>query len=473
MKGFFYLILSLLLPCALTAQVSEISRDEAFTVQKIFISGNKKTKESVILRELPFAVGDQLNSTILNERLIPEAITNLKNLNLFNVINVESDSSSIIRIEMVEKWYFWPIPFLEFSDRNFNQWWNFELDPSRTNFGLYLFRYNYLGLNHTVKFSLSRGYTNLFGFSYDVPWLGKKKIFGLQTKLQLASQEEVWYATRENKVQFFSIPQKTLQQQTLASIRLTHRPKVREITSLLFQRQSLRVGDTILTEANNPGYLIERNASNNNWYEIGLIRESEHRNNKLLPTSGYYAAASASLISNNPFHSSQLNYMRLFSSFSTFGVLKFINKQTRFSGAFHAEASIKTAKNLPYLQNRALGYNSLVRGYEVYVMDGNFYALSKVELRFHVIKEQLWNLNWIPISSYRKMPVEHFWSLFIDGGYANNPNPHLSNTLSNQLNMGYGIGFNTLIYFDKVFRFEYSFTQNGEGSLKVHFQKAF
>jgi len=39
--------------------------------------------------------------------------------------------------------------------------------------------------------------------------------------------------------------------------------------------------------------------------------------------------------------------------------------------------------------------------------------------------------------------------------------------------LGYGFGINTLLYLDKVFRFEYSWNHWGEAGLKVHFKQAF
>ena len=59
--------------------------------------------------------------------------------------------SGTVSHEVKEKWYIWPIPTIEFADRNFNIWADSSFDPSRTNYGLYLFTYNLFGLNHTLK----------------------------------------------------------------------------------------------------------------------------------------------------------------------------------------------------------------------------------------------------------------------------------------------------------------------------------
>ena len=45
-------------------------------------------------------------------------------------------------IDLVERWYIWPYPILEISERNFNVWWddfqssNYQ-DFSRFNYGVF------------------------------------------------------------------------------------------------------------------------------------------------------------------------------------------------------------------------------------------------------------------------------------------------------------------------------------------------
>ena len=90
--------------------------------------------------------------------LVRKSEERILNLNLFNEVNItintnESPSTNChVLVEVVEKWYVWPIPFVEFSDRNFNVWKNLAFDPGRTNYGLYMFNYNrYKHCSHANK----------------------------------------------------------------------------------------------------------------------------------------------------------------------------------------------------------------------------------------------------------------------------------------------------------------------------------
>ena len=138
---------------------------EPLPIRSIQIEGNEKTKDFVIKRELLFEKDSFYRYNKDFERLINLSKSRITNLNLFNKVDIETTIDSInhyevcfkIVIRVVEKWYHWPIPFIEFSDRNFNVWGNLDFDPKRTNYGLYVFNYNLWGRNHTLKTKLKTG----------------------------------------------------------------------------------------------------------------------------------------------------------------------------------------------------------------------------------------------------------------------------------------------------------------------------
>ena len=93
-------------------------------VSEIIISGNKITKNDIINRELLFKI-DSTYSKIELERKIKLSQQNLKNLNLFNFIEIEKKEKNnliTIYIKLIERWYIWPYPIFELADRNFNSW---------------------------------------------------------------------------------------------------------------------------------------------------------------------------------------------------------------------------------------------------------------------------------------------------------------------------------------------------------------
>ena len=99
---------------------------EKFTVSDIIITGNKVTKAEIIIRELPFSKNSSFAKNNLTQ-IIQESKQNLINLKLFNFVEITPlirDNQVKIVIDVTERWYFWPYPILEISERNFNSWWS-------------------------------------------------------------------------------------------------------------------------------------------------------------------------------------------------------------------------------------------------------------------------------------------------------------------------------------------------------------
>ena len=133
----FLSILFLFLSTALYAQELHI--------RNIQINGLKTTKETTVLRELSFFVGDKVTIQELHS-LLEENKSNLLNQWLFNFVDftpIIKENEVDILLKVTERWYVWPYPIFEISERNFNVFWdslrqsNFQ-DFSRLNYGLFL-----------------------------------------------------------------------------------------------------------------------------------------------------------------------------------------------------------------------------------------------------------------------------------------------------------------------------------------------
>ena len=123
-------------------------------------------------------------------------------------------------------------------------------------------------------------------------------------------------------------------------------------------------------------------------------------------------------------------------------------------------------QDLPYILNKAIGVQNNVRGYEQYVFVGDQYAVLRAELRYLLVPDRDVTLKYMPVKAYKTMPIESYLSVFYDQAQA------INRGLQTEI-YGFGIGINTLIYYDKVFRFEYSWNHWNRSGLKVHFKIAF
>lgn len=435
-------------------------------IAEIHIDGNKKTRASIILRELPFAVNDSLPESEMIE-MLQLAKNQLVNLNLFNVVEVNSerrDNKNIgVRISVVEKWYFWPIPSLEYADRNVNQWYSFSLNPERINYGLYSFRYNAFGLNHTFKLSLIHGYTRHYGVEYRIPYIDKKKHWGVAVQANVRRNHEMVFITSNNRQQFFKDPENDVNQRNTALLSLSYRPHIftrYQINGGFYRQQ---VSDTILqlNEAFNESGNILKIAY------TGVDVSFQKTNNRNYPTKGMAGNAS---IQFNAIPGSLHRWMDI-----SAGIEKYQPLSEKISLAMFAGGRIRPGKNIPYPVSSALGYRYYVRGFEPFVMDGPHYFLFKGEFRYNLLNNKIFNLGFVPLKNYRKTITSSQWCLFSDLGYVrdNNIPMTLRNDLVNRWVAGAGIGWNWVFYFDKVVRFEYSVNHRGEFYGNIHFTKPF
>lgn len=106
----------------------DIATGQTVTIQSITITGLKRTKESIVYRELTFAKGDTLIQNDLGPTLERNR-NNLLNLGIFNevIVNISEWNTQKdlvdITVEIKESWYIYAVPIAELADRNFNVWW--------------------------------------------------------------------------------------------------------------------------------------------------------------------------------------------------------------------------------------------------------------------------------------------------------------------------------------------------------------
>ena len=120
-----------------------------FLIKEITVEGNKYTRTSTILREVSFYVGKgyslpllvkkfaQAKKQLLNTALFHEVIVSLKSLEGYN---------AHVNIEVRERWYIFPVPFVKTVDRSFGEWVkDQDMDMNRVNYGIRIRHYNATG----------------------------------------------------------------------------------------------------------------------------------------------------------------------------------------------------------------------------------------------------------------------------------------------------------------------------------------
>lgn len=133
----------LALLCALVAPSARPADSAAARIVAIEVEGNAVTREAVILRELPVAVGDTLDAAVL------EAVrASVLDLGLFRAVEAESlprAEGVALRIVVREKRYFLPIPRLDANS------------DGDTNYGAQIRWDNLGGINHSLNMVFEQG----------------------------------------------------------------------------------------------------------------------------------------------------------------------------------------------------------------------------------------------------------------------------------------------------------------------------
>ena len=438
------------------------------TVSKIVLSGNTKTQNDIVIRELSFE--KNVNYTIVDlDKRIEESKKNLINLKLFNFVTInktENKDSTEITIEVIEKWYIWPYPVFEISERNFNTWWeefsaNNYSDFSRLNYGVFFNWENFRGRNELLKLKIRKGFKEHYLLAYEVPYFNKNKTIGINTNLQLFRRKKTHFSTEENKLNY-------LESDTFNSIdydlntEITYRKNLHQTHKLKFTYLHTTINDSIAKL--NPNYL-GNNLSKTSIYTLGYIFEYENRDYINYPLHGFALNFAA-----KKHLSATTNVKHL--EFAT-KIEKYIEPYKRFYIGSSFKAKYSTEGNQPYFIQKALGYIDYVRGYEYYVVDGQSYWLSKTAIKYALVEKTTFDIPYVKMKQFNKSHYSIYLGVFSDLGYVINNQNLEQNSINNSILWGKGIALDYVTYYDKLLRIEYSINALGEKGVFLHFSSPF
>lgn len=434
-------------------------------VSDIVIDGNDKTKPFVILNELPFQKGDTLNA-IYKDRMIEQAKVNVFNLRLFNQVEITpipiEGEKFIILIEVIERWYVYPIPIFKLADPNFNTWW-LTKDLSRTSYGMNYTHKNFRGRNETLRLRTQFGYNKNFFVMYTLPRYNKKRNLDLSILANYIDFREITVGTVDNERLFYENENGRDKRHFSLATSIKHRPTLYDYQEIRIGFNNINISDSLATtfpdHLNNSKTFLQ-------YFDLRYSLGHIHVDNQAFPLRG-----------------DQWEF-----SFQLNG-LDFVNNQNatadiRFAGSKFWEISKKwhiqnhlnvkyTAHDaLPYTLQRGLGYGNInVRGYEYYIVDGQRYILGRNNVLFTLVEPRTVKL---PLKSEKFNIFNYaiYLSTYLDLGYVRDLLYQEQNFLDNKLLAGSGIGINFYTVYDRVFRLEYSFNNINEQGIFLHYRKS-
>ncbi|MBP9581232.1 MAG: BamA/TamA family outer membrane protein [Ignavibacteriaceae bacterium] len=404
-----------------------------FIVDSIAITGNEKTEEFIILRELNFSVGDTLSK--VQSFYNRERVYSLGIFNHVYFIPTIVESKRILTIEVAETWYFYPIPFLDARDG----------DLKKLTYGVFLRMMNFRGRNEDLTATVRVGYDPLFSLGYYNPnTIGNENIF---------VGARVGYADISNRSVIAEYLYGKPFSQKSISANLTIGKRFG-----LFNRFYINTGYNYIET---PFYISGINASGDridNLVDLGIGFEHDTRDLIQFPTDGIFSSIT---YVQRGLGLDNINYGIARIDFREYRELfeKLISKW-RFTSRF------TVGKGVPYYDYSRLDGGQKIRGHYNEKYEGNDYYFGSTEFYYPIIKELNIDLTFLPIIpdallSYR---VGFYTQIFAETGLAKLRDEPFA---INKFNSGYGFGITLLILPYQVLRVEAAFNEQMKSELII------
>jgi outer membrane protein assembly factor BamA len=425
-----------------------------FTVSDFEIEGNKKTREKIIMRELPFEEGARYTLAELVERC-RGAQARLMNTGLFLDVTVgiagTSGNEARILVSVKERWYFFPVPFVDVTGISYQKWISDGMPLANVKYGLKLKHKNLSGLNDKLSFNITNGYMKELSLNYDGLPLDYQLKWALNFSFQMGQQRDIAYRTDFNKVVGMHDDNRFLYRYTHIYTSATWRPaiKTRHQFGMAWHDESF--ADTI--GQLNKSYLNEENRVQYPEFFYNL----SYQDLDFIPYPTHGLAAEASITKKG--FRAPINLWQVSARASWYHPLtprSFIN--------LRATGLLKLPFKQPYTMQQFVGYNEMfLQGYESYTIDGVAGGFAKASIHRRVLDHKF-GMHIKKLPQLSSIPVKIYVKAFANAGYIYNEQPG-NNYLNNTLLASAGVGLDVVLFYDFTFHLEWSVNGNSGNGL--------
>jgi len=450
------------------------NKQKKVCIKGLTVNGTKKTKVYIVYREIHFKKGDSIVIADLYKEM-EQARFQVYNTTLFNEVKFELvalDSSNVnINVQVLERWYLYPIPQFKWVDRNFNEWYRtYKASLSRVNYGIKFVHYNLSGRRDQLRIYFINGYTRNVSFSYTAPYSNRALTEGFTVGAGYLQKRELTIKT-DNKDSLIFYPSDSLTKlkndfvykswYVNAGYTIRRGFFKKHIFSASYTY--VKIADSVIDKKYNPNYFKDP-VTSKGIVDLIYTLQYANVNNGSYPLTGktWFLYAQKRGLG----FTGGINMLQLEA-----GLNKYSDLGKGWYSIIQLNGKIKLPFDQAYINQRGLGYGDIyLRGLEYYVIDGVATALVK-----STIKKKLLGFN-IPFRVFPKVfttiPVSIFAKSFADVGYAYTKKKY-DTYLNNRLLYSGGFGIDILTLYDINLRIEYSFNQLGEKGLFLHNQSGF
>lgn len=438
-------------------------------IEDIQIIGNRRTKEHIILRELDIHEGTVLYESRLDS-ILERNRNNVFNTDLFITVELwveplsEGNSAVNLYLGLRERWYIFPVPLFELSDRNFNEWWNERgRDLSRVNYGIRFIQRNVRGRNETLELVGQSGFRNRFSLDYKIPYINRKQKLGMRIGGSYTQNQSIPFQTINHKLDFFESSNIIIEEYEYR-FAINWRKFLyasHDFELKLFQNL---IKDSVAVV--NPDFFLDGETTQR-YFSLTYSYRKDLRDIVAYPLQGYFFRIVAEKEGLGVF-----NDLNIFKLTTTYALFKKLSQNWFFETA--AVGRLSLFDRQPYFNAQGLGYDDeFLRGFELYVIDGQEYLLNKNTLRWRLF-DKITYARFIPIEQFRTIPTAVYFTVYGDLGFVRDRFfIDKSNRFANRLIYGVGVGLDLFTYYNTVIKFNYSLNSAGETGFFLNFKGDF
>lgn len=421
---------------------------------EIMVTGNRKTKDYIIRREIQIKEGDSVLLQNFEAQLI-QARSQVYNTNLFDEVTLTAiriDSTSFkLNVKLKERWYIYPSPQFQLIDRSFSEWIKvYNADLERVTYGAKYTQYNFTGRRDVIRISLLTGYARNIQFGYTNPYSNRKLTEGFGISTSFLQNREFAYRTKKNN-QFQNYrAQGFVRTSFTAGASYFSRKGYFSSFSYGAGIAYIKLTDTAFSKHFSKEYYGSNSAAIT-FPEFSVSYVYSKTNNNNYPLTGRFLAYGINKRGIG-FSAEKLNMV---TSLASYNLYKSYGKN--WYGKYTTAALLKLPFKQSFYNRRALGFGNLqLRGLDAYVVDGVAAAVATYTLR-----KKLGSFDMrFPIKNkfISKIPFTFYGKSYIDAGYAY-ANADVRASLNNKFLYTTGIGVDVLTFYDIVLGFDYSKNQ--------------
>ena len=436
-------------------------------IESIEFKGNEKTKESILFRELDFKALDSLQINQIESRLEFNR-RKLMNTNLFIWVKVDYHQTPkgtlSINYEFLEQWYILAYPVIQLAERNLTDWWTRGRNYDRIVYGARFTHNNFRGLSEKIQIRAESGFTERLEFNYTNPYTDIKKTLGIGFNVNYQTTKSLAYSSMNDTLKFIN-SNMNMSEKWIGSVTLRKRIKFYDFQTLEIKYNHRRIADTIIKL--NPRYL-QTQGNKQNYFQIGYNYSYDFRDFVAYPLRG--KKIDIGFVKYGIFKQEEVNYWEILASVAYFFDLKnkfFLTNQIKVK-------LTQEGQTIPYANVKGLGYgNELVRGYELNVIDGDRYILSRNTLKFELFSKII-PIKLIPWKQFNQLPLSIYPTAFFYFFYVNQPKSmNYNSSLANRWIYGYGLGFDLVTYYNIVCKISFPVINGNKTGFVINLGREF